>query len=105
MLILRRKEGQWIEITHKSGDKIRVRVCNIRARYPGQLDLVLDDPDHHFLIQRAERGTRPQREAIPTAGGEPCGHTVAPQEFLETHPSAGLVQGLIPVPGIGAVGG
>lgn len=80
MLILRRKEGQWIEITHRSGDKIRIRVCNIRARYPGQLDMVLDDPDHHFVIQRAERGCRGREplsgsgdisHAIPSVAGGP----------------------------------
>ncbi len=55
MLILRRKEGQWVEITHKSGDVIRVRVYNIRARYPGQLDLAFDDDARNFAIQRPER--------------------------------------------------
>lgn len=55
MLILRRKEGQWVELTHKSGDKIRVRVYNIRARYPGQLDLAFDDDAHNFKIERPER--------------------------------------------------
>ena len=58
MLILRRKEGQWVEITHKSGDVIRVRVYNIRARYPGQLDLAFDDDDRNFAIQRPERTGR-----------------------------------------------
>ncbi len=58
MLVLRRKEGQWVEITHKSGDKVRVRVCNIRARYPGQLDLAFDDEARNFAIQRPERGDR-----------------------------------------------
>jgi hypothetical protein len=58
MLILRRKEGQWVEITHRSGDVIRVRVCNVRARYPGQVDLVLDDDARNFVIQRPERAAR-----------------------------------------------
>ena len=58
MLILRRKEGQWVEITHKSGDVIRVRVYNIRARYPGQLDLAFDDDARNFAIQRPERTSR-----------------------------------------------
>ena len=56
MLVLRRKEGQWVEITHRSGDTIRVRVCNIRARHPGQLDLAFDDDARNFLVQRPERG-------------------------------------------------
>lgn len=57
MLILRRKEGQWVEITHRSGDTIRIRVYNIRARYPGQLDLAFDDSERNFAIQRPERGS------------------------------------------------
>lgn len=56
MLILRRKEGQWLEIRHKaSGDLIRVRVCNIRARFPGQRDVALDDDARNFDIHRPER--------------------------------------------------
>ena len=62
MLVLRRKEGQWVEITHKSGDTIRVRVYNIRTRFPGQLDLAFDDDARTFLIQRPERGERDQTE-------------------------------------------
>ena len=58
MLILRRKEGQWIEIKHKSGDVVRIRVYNIRTRYPGQLDLAFDDVARNFAIQRPERGPR-----------------------------------------------
>lgn len=61
MLILRRKEGQWLDITHRSGDVIRIRVCNIRSRYPGQLDLVLDDAARNFLVHRPER---PQRSTL-----------------------------------------
>jgi hypothetical protein len=58
MLILRRKEGQWVEVTHRSGETIRIRVCNIRSRYPGQLDLAFDDPDRNFVIQRPERAAK-----------------------------------------------
>ena len=54
MLILRRKEGQWVEITHKSGDTIRLRMYNIRTRYPGQLDVAFDDDARNFVIQRPE---------------------------------------------------
>jgi hypothetical protein len=55
MLVLRRKEGQWVEITHRSGETIRIRVYNIRARYPGQLDLAFDDSARNFMIHRPER--------------------------------------------------
>src|SRR4051794_31014076 len=58
MLILRRKEGQWVDITHRSGDTIRVRVYNIRARQPGQLDLAFDDDARNFQVQRPERADR-----------------------------------------------
>ena len=71
-MILRRKEGQWVEITHRSGDVIRVRVCNIRARHPGQLDLALDDPDHNFVIQRPERLARAAEPAGPAAEARPA---------------------------------
>jgi hypothetical protein len=54
MLVMRRKEGQWIEITHASGDRLRIRVYNIRSRYSGHLDLAFNDPDHHFRIGRGE---------------------------------------------------
>ena len=64
MLILRRKEGQWVEITHKSGDTIRIRVCNIRARFPGQLDLAFDDDDRHFSVQRPERANRASTDPV-----------------------------------------
>ncbi len=67
MLILRRKEGQWVEITHRSGDVIRIRVCNVRPRYPGQCDLALDDPARNFAIQR------PERPALPAADASPAG--------------------------------
>ncbi|MGE3819133.1 MAG: hypothetical protein AB7I30_06825 [Isosphaeraceae bacterium] len=100
MLILRRKEGQWIEITHRSGDKIRIRVCNIRARYPGQLDLVLDDPDHHFVIQRAERGPR-AREALPITGVSEGLTPADDVPGLTTHPGGDPAIGIIPMAGIG----
>jgi sRNA-binding carbon storage regulator CsrA len=94
MLILRRKEGQWIEITHRSGDTIRVRVANIRARYPGQLDLVLDDPERHFVIQRAERGRRTPEHVPVTGETAPSnpGSTLA--EFTTNsgeNPSTGII--------------
>ncbi len=52
MLVLRRKEGQWIEITHRSGDVLRIRACKIESRH---LDLVFDDAARNFDIERAER--------------------------------------------------
>jgi hypothetical protein len=55
MLVLRRREGQWIEIAHKSGDTIRIRLYNIRSRFPGQLDMLFDDGAHNFEVRRSER--------------------------------------------------
>jgi hypothetical protein len=55
MLVLKRKEGQWIEITHTSGDVIRFRVYNIRSRFPGQLDIAFEDDARRFTIERPER--------------------------------------------------
>ena len=66
MLVLRRKEGQWVEVTHKSGDTIRIRVYNIRSRYPSQLDLGFQDEAHSFRIQRPERVIAASPGAGPT---------------------------------------
>lgn len=55
MLVLRRKEGQWIDVTHKSGDVLRVRVYNLCADAPGRINLAFDDAEHNFDIQRPER--------------------------------------------------
>jgi hypothetical protein len=66
MLVLRRKEGQWVEVTHKSGDTIRIRVYNIRSRYPSQLDLGFQDETHSFRIQRPERVIAASPGAGPT---------------------------------------
>ena len=49
------KEGQWVEITHRLGDTIRVRVCNVRGRNAGQIDLAFDDEARNFTVQRPER--------------------------------------------------
>ncbi len=46
MLILRRKEGDWVEIRDKAGNMIAIRVYNIRHRGVGQCELAFDDPDH-----------------------------------------------------------
>jgi hypothetical protein len=61
MLVLKRKEGQWVEITHKTGDKIRIRVYRIREGFPSQLDLAFDDDARNFEIQRPERKLGPAR--------------------------------------------
>lgn len=55
MLVLKRKEGQWVEITHRSGDVLRFRVYNLRPGSPGYLDVAFDDDARNFSIQRPER--------------------------------------------------
>ena len=64
MLVLKRKEGQWVEITHKNGDKLRIRVFRIREGFPSQLDLAFDDDDRNFEIQRPERKFAPASARI-----------------------------------------
>lgn len=63
MLALKRKEGQWIEVTHTSGDVLRFRVYNLCGEFPGRVDLAFDDPERNFDIQRPERALRQQRAA------------------------------------------
>jgi hypothetical protein len=58
MLVLKRKEGQWVEVTHRSGDTIRIRVCQIESGQPGHLNLAFDDNARNFEIERPERKHR-----------------------------------------------
>lgn len=61
MLVLRRGDGQWTEVTHAGGDVLRVRVCNVRPGHPGRVELVFDDPARNFRIERPERTRIPAR--------------------------------------------
>ncbi len=76
MLVLKRKEGQWIDITHKSGDVLRFRVYNLCSEFPGRVDLAFDDAERNFEIQRPERLLRKAATApapAPAAeGGVPA---------------------------------
>ena len=77
MLVLKRKEGQWIDITHRSGDTLRIRVYNIRSGYPAQLDLAFDDDARHFEIQRPGRKPLPLMSdpvSVPDRGPDTSGH-------------------------------
>lgn len=58
MLVLRRKDGQWIEVTHHSGDVLRFRVYDVCGDEHGRVNLAFDDPDRNFVIQRPERCLR-----------------------------------------------
>lgn len=58
MLVLRRKEGQWIEIIHvESGDTLYLGTVDIKGikRGNGTLVLLCDDILRKFNIQREER--------------------------------------------------
>jgi hypothetical protein len=55
MLVLKRKEGQWIEVTHRSGDILRFRVYHISSDFPSRVNLAFDDAARNFDIQRPER--------------------------------------------------
>lgn len=76
MLILKRKEGQWIEVTHaSSGDVMRIRVCQITTpEYgPGYLNLAFDDAARNFEIERPERKRKleeARNDAIPVPSYE-----------------------------------
>jgi hypothetical protein len=66
MLVLKRKEGQWVEIVHHSGDVLRLRVYGICAGLPGRVNIAFEDPPRHFEIRRPER-TAPTPATLATA--------------------------------------
>jgi hypothetical protein len=63
MLVLRRTDGQWVEVTHRSGDVLRIRVYGVCSRAPGTAHLAFDDPPRNFAIERPERQGRGVGEA------------------------------------------
>jgi hypothetical protein len=76
MLVLKRKEGQWIEIIHRSGDVIRVRVYDIQSvtGTPSRANLAFDDSARNFEIRRPERRmTAPAAIPAPVADGDHAG--------------------------------
>lgn len=64
MLVLKRKEGQWVEIHHQSGDVIRLRVYGICSGVPGRVNIAFDDAPRKFEIRRPERASRPTENAV-----------------------------------------
>lgn len=68
MLVLKRKEGQWLDFkmaAEKYPDLtdllMRLRVQNIRFNPrtgKGEVDLVIDDNTRHFDVQRPERAKK-----------------------------------------------
>lgn len=75
MLVLKRTEGQWVDVIHKSGDVLRVRVYDIGAENRGRVNLAFDDAARNFEIQRPERlaprvpprRLPPSRKEVPIA--------------------------------------
>lgn len=55
MLVLRRRDGQWVELIHRSGDVLRIRVYGIGERGVDQVSIAFDDDDRNFEIKRLER--------------------------------------------------
>lgn len=64
MLILRRKRGQWFQITHcRSGDRACVWVAHATANSEN-VELMIDDPDRDFEIERGERIEAREKERV-----------------------------------------
>lgn len=68
MLVLKRNEGQWLEVTARNGDVLRIRCCKIEMEPRPHLDLVFDDDARNFEIQRPERLRRAEAEATTPEG-------------------------------------
>lgn len=63
MLVLKRKENEWVEIQHAaSGDILKIRLYNIGRNNRKRADMAFDDDDRNFLIHRPERVTVPQTQ-------------------------------------------
>lgn len=70
MLVLRRSNGQYIEIRHRSGDMLRVTIYDIHAEGgPPSCRMAFDGPREEFDIQRPERAKR--RKAAAAIAGNP----------------------------------
>jgi hypothetical protein len=63
MLILKRKKGQWLDITHSSGDVLRIRIHEIEDGHPGYTELCFDDDERNFAIERPERKRQQEDKA------------------------------------------
>lgn len=55
MLVLKRRDGQWVNIVHASGDVLRIRVQQVGIDGQGRVNLVFDDDAFRFTIERPER--------------------------------------------------
>jgi hypothetical protein len=73
MLVLRRSDGQWVEVTHRSGDVLRFRVYDLCREGAGRIHLAFEDSERNFNIQRPERSLAanpaPSHQGLQSAGG------------------------------------
>lgn len=82
MLVLRRRDGQWLEIVHRSGDVLRLRVYDIKGDAPPRANLAFDDSARHFEIHRPERRRVSRQFESPASGCDraPSGEEPIPDE-------------------------
>ena len=72
MLVLKRKEGQWVQVTHAaSGDVLRIRVYDITNGLPPRANLAFDDSPRNFILERPERVPRPSDPETMTRPTDP----------------------------------
>jgi hypothetical protein len=97
MLVLKRKEGQWIEIIHRSGDVIRLRVYDIQSvsGTPSRANLAFDDSARNFEIRRPER-----RLTAPAPTPAAVGDQAEPFADVRSVVAAEAAIGIDPEPGI-----
>lgn len=56
MLVLMRKEKQWIRITDKQGNVLRIQVKGIEPHAISTMKMVFEDKERNFEIHREEIG-------------------------------------------------
>lgn len=71
MLVLRRKNLQWIRIVHsKTGEELRIRVQDLGTAH-GSVSLVIDDNPRNFEIYREESNTKKKVKAQDESESQP----------------------------------
>lgn len=77
MLVLKRREGEEIVVTHRSGDVLRIRLDGVELD-PRRAALGFDDPALNFEIDKAERrqppGWLPRAEYLKRKKGSNAAH-------------------------------
>ena len=92
MLAITRKDGQWVEITHHSGDKLFVRVYDFGVDETGRplVRLAFEDAPRNFAIDRPRHHEAPP--APPLRHRSRPGHVATPPH----HPRSGGVPDVRP---------